>query len=169
TNIDKEPDINELLTLTDFRLNTGDIPYPDYFGSGMIDQGSLCEITIKNGTSQDAAVILLNTETESCMRNIYIRANNSFTIKQIPEGIYKMKYFQGDYWNPKLNNGEGFPIGGFSKNISFSMPSSSKDYFIMYKEKTDNGYNYPTYTVTLHTVVNGNMKTKKISKDIFFE
>jgi curved DNA-binding protein CbpA len=152
-----------------YHLKTGDSPYNNYFGEGMIDSNSLCEITVKNGTNQDAIVIFINIYTDKCMRNIYIGAHNAYTITQIPEGTYKMKCYYGNEWDSGLNSGVGFPIGGFKRNASFEMPSSSKDYFEMQKEETHEGYNYSTYTVTLHKVVNGNMHTKDISKNDFFE
>jgi hypothetical protein len=153
---------------TDVRLQTGSSPYDKYFGLGMKDFESLSEITVQNGTNQDAVVIFINTYSDKCMRNVYIRANSSYTIKQIPKGIYKMKCYYGNDWEPSQNNGTGFPVGGFKRNISFTTPSSSKDYFDMHKEETHNGYNYSTYTVTLHKVVDGNMQTKSISKNDFF-
>jgi curved DNA-binding protein CbpA len=152
----------------DTRLKTGDSPYDNYFGRGMRDGESLSEITVKNGTNQDAVVIFMNVYTGKCMRNAYIQANSNHTIKRIPEGTYKMKCYYGNDWDSALNNGTGFPIGGFRRNVSFSAPSSSKDYFEVHVEETYDGYSYPTYTVTLHKVVNGNMQTKNISKNDFF-
>jgi flagellar basal body-associated protein FliL len=153
---------------TDIRLKTGDSPYNSYFGKGIRDSKSLSEITVKNGTNQDAVVIFTNAYSDKCMRNAFIRANSNYTIKQIPEGIYKMKCYYGNNWDSSLNNGDGFPVGGFKRNVYFTTPSSNKDYFNMFTEETYNGYNYPTYTVTLHKVVNGNMQTKNISKNDFF-
>jgi curved DNA-binding protein CbpA len=151
-----------------YHLKTGDSPYNNYFGEGMIDPNSLCEITVNNGTNQDAIVIFINIYTDKCMRNIYIGAHNAYTILQVPEGTYKMKCYYGNEWDSGLNNGVGFPTGGFKRNASFTTPSSSKDYFEMQKKETHEGYNYSTYTVTLHKVVNGNMHTKDISKNDFF-
>ncbi|MDR3266896.1 MAG: hypothetical protein LBT24_04920, partial [Tannerella sp.] len=154
---------------TDIRLKTGDVPYSSYFGKGLKDSNSLSEITVQNGTKQDAVVIFINVQTDKCMRNIYILANSNYTIKQIPEGIYKMKCFYGIDWDNNLNNGIGFPVGGFKRNISFMTTSLEKDYFDMQKKEIHDGYSYPTYSVTLHKVQNGNMQTKNISKSDFFD
>jgi hypothetical protein len=163
----EDVDIDKPLS-SDTRLKTGDSPYNSYFGKGIRNRGSLSEITVKNGTNQDAIVVFINVYTDKCMRNVYIRANSNYTIKQIPEGTYKMKCFYGNDWDSSLNNGVGFPVGGFRRNVSFTTPSSNKDYFDTHKEEINEGYNYPTYTVTLHKVINGNMHTKDISKSDFF-
>jgi hypothetical protein len=125
-------------------------------------------VTVKNGTSQDAVVIFIDLSTEACVRNVYIKAQNNYTIKQMPGKVYKMKCYYGNDWDSGLNNGPGFPVGGFRRNVYFTTPRSSRDYFDMRKEETEKGYNYPTYTVTLHKVKNGNMSTKDITKQDFF-
>ena len=53
------------------------------------------------------------------------------------------------------------------KNVSFSK-SKWKDSFDFIFEKDDDGINYPTYSLTLHKVKNGNMSTEKINKESFF-
>lgn len=152
----------------DKRLNTGDSPYDFFFGKGISVKSSLSKITVENGTDQDAVVIFKEVISKKIARNIYIRAGNNYTAKEFPEGIYEMKCYYGNGWNSELNNGSGNPTGGFVHNVSCSTTTHSSDYFDMRKEKTYNGINYPTYTVTLHKVRNGNMQTKNIPKGDFF-
>ena len=40
--------------------------------------------------------------------------------------------------------------------------------FVFFPEETVDGINYPTYSLTLHAVKNGNLNTNRISKDEFF-
>jgi len=152
----------------DNKLTTGNSPYNDFFGEGYYDESSLCEITVINGSEQDAIVIFQDIKSNKVIRNIYISAADNFTVKKIPEGTYDMKCSFGNGWNPILDNGSDNPVGGFVQDVSFSKTASSKDYFYMKKEKTKSGYNYSTYTVTLHKVIDGNMQTKDISKNDFF-
>jgi curved DNA-binding protein CbpA len=156
------------LKYKDNRLNNGDKPYASFYGKGNYSKGSLSQITIKNGTDQDAVVFFQDVNTKKIVRNVYVRAKSDFVSTEIPQGIYEMKVSYGNGWNPLKNNGENNPIGGFVLNISYSKAVSSEDYFDMRREETYSGYNYPTYEVTLHKVVNGNMQTKNISQDDFF-
>ena len=165
---DEERRMKENETFIHNSLNTGDSPYDNFFGNGVYVNSSLSEITIKNGTQQDAVVIFQKISSKKVVRNIYIRAGNDYIAKKFPEGIYEMKCYYGNGWNPQLNNGVGKPIGGFVSNVSYSAATHAKDYFDMRTEETYDGYSYPTYTVTLHKVQHGNMQTENISPDDFF-
>jgi curved DNA-binding protein CbpA len=159
---------NENEEYKDNRLSNGHKPYASFYGQGDYSDGSLSQITIKNGTDQDAVVLFQDVNTKRIIRNVYVRANNNFISTEIPQGIYEMKASYGNGWNPFKNNGENNPVGGFVLNISYSKAVSSKDYFDMRREKTYSGYNYPTYEVTLHKVSGGNMQTKNITQHDFF-
>ena len=150
------------------RPKNGASPYDSFYGKGVYIKSSLSEITIENGTPSDAVVRFLKISTGQTVRNIYIRANSSYTAKQFPDGIYEMKCCYGSGWDSDLNNGNDNPKGGFVSDASYSAASSPDDYFDLIRKKTKNGYNYPTYSVTLHKIVNGNMQTKEISMDDFF-
>jgi len=150
------------------RPKTGDSPYNYFLGKGTYVASSLSEITIKNGTSSDAVVIFQETSSKKIVRNVYIRAGDNYIAKKFPEGIYDMKCCYGVMWNPELDNGIDNPKGGFVSDVSYSATARTSDYFDMRKEKTPNGYSYPTYTVTLHKVLHGNMQTENITKNKFF-
>ena len=53
------------------------------------------------------------------------------------------------------------------KNVSFSK-SKDNDLFDYTFEESYDGISYPTYSITLHKVRNGNMQTESISKEDFF-
>ena len=150
------------------RPKNGASPYNSFFGKGVYTKSSLSEITIENGTAQDAVVIFRKISSEQIVRNAYVRANSSYTAKQFPSGIYEMKCSFGNGWDSEMDNGNDNPKGGFISDISYSAAKSSDDYFDMTRKKTKSGYNYPTYSVTLHKVNNGNMHTEEISKNDFF-
>jgi hypothetical protein len=166
--IEESEETDDALKYEDNRLNNGDNPYASFYGEGNYSSGSLSQITIKNGTDQDAVVLFQDVDTKEVIRNVYVRANSNFISTEIPQGIYEMKVSYGNGWNPLKNNGENNPVGGFVLNISYSKAVSSKDYFDMRTEETSSGYNYPTYEVTLHKVVDGNMQTKNITQHDFF-
>lgn len=148
------------------RPDNGSSPYNAHYAS-KFRKKSLGEITIENGTTDDALVLIYEMVTGTIIRNVYIRSNNSVTLKKMPEGCYRMKTFYGSDWALNLNNGHSAPTGGFTKECSFSDMESGK-MFDMTWEKTSTGIIYPTYTVTLHKVINGNLHTKEINKEDFF-
>lgn len=148
-------------------LPTGTKPYSDKYGSGVFDKSSLSYIEIKNGVVTDAVVILYNVLTDKVIRHIYIRANDNFQISKVPKGIYDMKVYYGKDWNNDKYNGANAPKGGFMSNETYSH-SEDADYFDCNPVVMEDGTSYPTYTVTLYTVQNGNMQTESLDKDDFF-
>lgn len=74
---------------------------------------------------------------------------------------------QGNDWNVLKDNGANCPHGGFTNNVSFSK-SSWKDPFDFTPVYDEEGIDYPTYSITLHTVRNGNFKTQSSSASEFF-
>lgn len=151
------------------RLKTGQRPYDTFFGKGVFDQSSLCEVTIKNGNSEDVVVVFQNVSSRRVVRNVYIRAGDNYTVAKLPIGTYEMKCCFGNGWDPDFRSGDNGPVGGFLLNVHYSAAGSSKDYFRMTKEETRSGYDYSVYTVTLYKVRDGNMGERAISGSAFFE
>lgn len=147
------------------KFSTGDRPYVSYYGKGKYDTSSLSKITFINYSQTDAVVLLV--EDGCVIRNNFISRGDSFTMNFIPKGEYTIRVMFGNSWNPNKDNGSGYPKGGFMKNISF-MKSKDYDTFDCWPEETYGGINYPTYSVTLHKVSNGNMNTENINKSEFF-
>lgn len=145
---------------------TGSCPYIEYFGRGNFEKESLSELTILNYSNNDA-VVLLCTLGNRVVRNVFVGQNSSYTMKNIPEGKYIVKIMSGKSWNKEKNNGPGFPKGGFMKNVSFSK-TEEYDPFDYTFERDRDGIKYPTYSITLHKVKNGNLHTKNISEEDFF-
>lgn len=145
---------------------TGDIPYRSYFGRGVYDQSSLSELNIINHSSRDA-VVLLEKVSGKVIRNVYIKKGDSFTMKNVPSSYCIVKVMYGNSWNSEKDNGPSFPKGGFMKNISFMQSQYSETFDFFPKEETYST-NFPTYSITLHTVKNGNMDTDPIDMEDFF-
>lgn len=156
----------ETNTYTETNYFTGESPYSSYYTDER-DINSLSELTISNLTSTDAVVLLVSFRGE-VIRNVFISQDSEYTIAEIPVGRYKVKVMYGNAWNSDKDNGEGFPRGGFMKNVSFSETQSS-DSFDFIPERRSDGVSYPTYSMTLHKVQNGNLDTKRISKGDFFQ
>lgn len=151
------------------KLNNGDSPYNGYFGKGVYDNNSECYLIFKNGYSTDAIVCLENTVTGSTIRNEYIQAGTDYKMTNIPEGIYKVKTFSGNDWNPEktLNNGE--INGAFDTDLSFSTSDKPSDLIQMSITETGDGISYSTGEITLYRVSHGNMQQRNINSDEFFK
>ncbi len=147
------------------QLKTGDTPYKKYY-KNIVNQNLNNYILIKNTPHSDVIVLLKNIQTNKVVRNVYIKSGIDYKIKNIPEGIYSLKCMYGNNWNPQKQIGQ--IKGCFDSDLSFS-ETSEKDYFDMNVQENIDGINIPSYTVTLYKVRNGNMSTKTISANQFFE
>ncbi len=151
------------------KLNNGDSPYNEYFGKGIYDYNSECYLIFKNGYSTDAIVCLENTATGRTIRNEYIQAGTDYKMTNIPEGIYKVKSFSGNDWNPEKTLNHGQIIGAFDTDLSFSTSDKPSDLIQMSITKTGDGISYSTGEITLYRVSHGNMQQRNINSDEFFK
>ena len=86
-------------------------------------------------------------------------------MKHIPAYDCIIKVMFGNQWNSSKSNGEGYTPGGFMEHPSYMQ---SSDIFDFNPIRLDNAIKYPTYSITLHKVENGNMQTEDIDKETFF-
>ncbi len=146
-------------------LETGDSPYDHYFGKGVYDKSLQNRVKIHNGQGTDAVVCLTQYYSpHRTIRNEYIRAGESFEITSVPNGIYYLKSFYGNDWNPDtlfMESVRGF----FEAEAGFS---KSDDYSDLLQIEQD-GYQYSIIEVTLYPVVGGNMESEPINADEFFK
>jgi|GEM_PF-1635263 hypothetical protein len=151
------------------KLRNGDSPYDGYFGKGVYDLNSQCYLTFKNGNSTDAIVCLENATTGRTIRNEYIQAGTDFQMTNIPEGVYKVKSFYGNDWNPEKALNQGTIKGAFDTDLGFSVSDNSGDLIHLNITETNEGIRYSTGEITLYTVSNGNMDQRNINSDEFFK
>ena len=104
------------------QLKNGASPYSAYIGKNKYDKSIDNYILIKNGSKSDVVVLLYNILSNTCARNTYIQAGVNFKIRNIPQGIYKMKCFYGNDWNPNLTMPNDI-IGGFETCLLYTSPS----------------------------------------------
>lgn len=145
------------------QLSTGDSPYNAYFGSGVYSSYDENEITFRNGPGSDVVICLVDLYSERVIRNEYIRAGDTFTMTEVPDGTYFIRGVYGRDWNPNLDVLGGRVTGGFETNASYSQ-SRNDPLRLM-----DDGYSATAYEVTLYTVSNGNMESTGINASSFFD
>jgi hypothetical protein len=118
---------------------------------GLTGEGTL---TVDNGTTDDATVKLVGTNTEDTFRYAYIRGGNKLTLTRIEPGIYHLMFSLGTNWT-----GDDF-------TCSPSYSQFEKE--LVYSESVvGNKHGFDKISVTLHQVPEGNAKTRTISRSEF--
>lgn len=120
----------------------------------------LGELTIKNGTNNDAVVKLVPTIISKSALTIYVRRNSDFTIKKIRDGNYKLYFVVGRHYDE-----DSFI---FLQDCSFAVfeegfPFTTDKYREEDKIKTE----YSIFEITLHPVIGGTARTDQITKKKF--
>jgi hypothetical protein len=135
-------------------------PYNDYFGQGIYENGTNNEFVIKNSNQSDAIVCLVDYNTDLKIRNEFIRKGSTFKLSNVPNGTYYLAWFSGNDWSPykfMMDNVEG----GFQTDASFSKSDGPSDLMECYGDRR--------WTITLYSVVNGNMNQTEMSQNDFFK
>jgi hypothetical protein len=114
-------------------------------------------LQVLNGTSEDAVLSLYDSAGEA-VREVYIVARHSVRMKGISRGTYELAYTNGLDWV----SGDIFRCGDpdyaqFEREFTFT------------EERDQESVHYKTITVTLHSVVGGNVRTKRISRQEFLK
>ncbi len=164
TNFIKDTDstIEEYSKYKGNQLKNGASPLNICFGKGKFSGQSY--ITFENSNASDAVVCLVNYQTNETIRNEYIKAGDSYTMRKIPTGVYFLKVYYGNDWNPEKKNFCGIN-GAFDSNERFSKSDNLGDLI----DIKNTNQSYTTGTITLYAVPNGNMSTKNISANEFFK
>ena len=166
-NIAKEPLINrepvsptyEPVADADTRTQPPD-PRPKSYNSpptgtrveGDIGTSGHGELTVRNGTSEDAAVRLSDVGTDQTVRWFLVRAHNSAQVAQIPEGTYRLAFTTGLNWVESQETFSWHPsYSKFERDFTYS------------EERDSEAVKYHSISVTLHAVPFGNVKTRAIS------
>jgi hypothetical protein len=137
------------------QLKNGASPLNGCFGNAIYSGEA--RLVIDNGGSADAIVCLYNIYEDRTIRNEYVKKNSSFTMSNIGQGKYKIRVFSGNDWNPNLVNSCGTK-GNFESDVNFSEFDGIQNF------GEDGGY-----SVTLHTVANGNASSSSIDQSQFFK
>ena len=149
------------------KLPTGSAPYRSYYGH-LYKNESLSAITFINGQGLDAIVMLYDVNYKEIIRDVYICSGDSFTMEELPEGRYRIRIYSGKDWNPTQKAIPDGPLGRFDSSELFQTSTANNDFNIRFDYNKES-ISYPSYEVTLHKVINGNMHTKNISKSDFFK
>jgi len=144
------------------QLSNGASPFDRCFGKGKYSGQAW--IKFDNSNSSDAIVNLVNVYSEKVIRNEYIKAGSTYKMSNVPSGTYYLKVYYGNDWNPTKTNFCG-TLGAFDSEVHFSKSDNPKDYI----EIVNGSSGYSTWTITLYSVLNGNMATEPTNESDFFK
>lgn len=144
------------------QLPNGASPFDRCFGKGKYSGQAW--IKFDNSNSSDAIVSLVNVYSEKVIRNEYIKAGSTYKMSNVPTGTYYLKVYYGNDWNPTKTNFCG-TLGAFDSDAHYSKSDNPKDYI----EIVNGSSGYSTWTITLYSVLNGNMSTEPTNESDFFK
>ena len=92
----------------------------------------------------------MNIKTEKCIRYVFINSGTTYSIENIPEGMYYLKIAYGKDWLSKVENGQC--VGKFIKNPLYEKGEDVLDFNI---KRESNGRSIPSYQLSLDVVSSG--------------
>lgn len=102
-------------------------------------------LKIKVGTNADVVVKLMDEGSDKCIRCVYIRSNDTYYLRNIPEGVYYLKIAYGKGFKKFSENGMCYMV--FTKNALYEIGDNRLDYnFRWYDELS---YDVPSYELFL--------------------
>jgi hypothetical protein len=110
------------------------------------------------GSNTDVVVKLMSYKNNTCIRYIYIKSGDTYSIRNIPQGKYYLKIAYGREWRQRELQGK--IIGRFTKNALYEIGEDVLDYNIIYGSQTIEG------DVISSSPINS-FDTKDISEDEF--
>jgi hypothetical protein len=117
-----------------------------------IFSGGLGELTIDNGLDLDSVAVLCYKGSMVPQTGVYIRANTSYTIKGIKDGVYVLYFVIGLYWD---NNSKEF--------LEKTAFQQFEDEFEFETTRDE----YSTWSVTLNPVIGGEANTIQLNEENF--
>ena len=121
------------------------------------------EVYVGSGT--DIAIKIMDSNSDKCVRYVFINSGSTYTIKNIPEGEYYLKIAYGKNWLSKVENEQC--VGKFLRN---PMYEKGKDIMNFNIQHLPDGYNIPSFKLELDVVSSGisnSFNSQNISENEF--
>lgn len=113
-------------------------------------------MTVNNGNSDDAVVMLSGSDVDATDRLFYVRAGMEATMTEITPGRYRIKFQIGKNWD---SEGEVFRC--VPTTAIFDHEESFEE------RETEVDVQYSHVHITLHKVVGGNARTRPLDPNAF--
>jgi len=115
----------------------------------------------------DVVVKIINSNTEECIRCVFISGGSRYEIANIPEGVFYLKIAYGYDWSKKVSG--GFCFAKFLRDAHYQIGNDLLDYYL---KKSDLGVQVPSYELELR-VISNNLKNEfeadNISEEEFYK
>lgn len=112
------------------------------------------ELTIDNGGGQDAVVSL--TTNKSPAFSVYVRNGSKYTVKGIRDGTYEIFFTTGVDWDSQNR--------AFTRDRTFQRFDDTLNFTTA---KTASEIRWSTWTLTLHSVIDGTANTSEVNPNDF--
>jgi hypothetical protein len=120
-------------------------------------------LKVNVGSNTDVVIKLMKKQYggDLCIRVVYIRSNETYYLKNIPEGNYYLKIAYGSDWRQKIVDQQCY--GKFMKNAQYEIGKERLDYNVIHK---NDGYQVPSFELSLDVIVKRGTKPTFNSNDI---
>jgi hypothetical protein len=120
-------------------------------------------LKVNVGSHTDVVIKLMKKQYggDLCIRVVYIRSNETYYLKNIPEGNYYLKIAYGSDWRQKIVDQQCY--GKFMKNAQYEIGKERLDYNVIHK---NDGYQVPSFELSLDVIVKRGTKPTFNSNDI---
>lgn len=108
------------------KLSSGPFPNCYNFTPKYSEINNYLKISVGNNT--DVAVKIMDSDTDECIRFVYVNSGTSYKAKNIPEGIYHLKIAYGTDWFSRIRAGQC--EGKFTKYALYKIGENQMDYNI---------------------------------------
>jgi hypothetical protein len=125
--------------------NNGQLPACYNFVPERSDIKNYLEVQVGGGT--DVAIKVMDANTHTCVRYVFIKSKSTYQITNIPEGIYYLKIAYGKEWFSKIENDQC--IGKFVRSPMYEKGDDLMDFKIVY---TSSGHSIPSYQLRLDVI-----------------
>lgn len=124
-------------------------------------------LKISVGSHTDVVVKLMKINSvgnDVCISIVYVRSNESFSIKNIPEGNYFLKIAYGEDWRQKIENDTCY-----GKFMKWAVYEKGKDKLDFNRVITGDGYSLPSFELSLDILIKPGIgfPTNSISEEEF--
>ena len=125
-------------------------------------------LKVNVGSHTDVVVKLMKKQYSGdiCIRIVFIRSNETYYLKNIPEGNYYLKIAYGSDWRQKIVDQQCY--GKFMKNAQYEIGKESLNYNVIHKYDRDQ---VPSFELSLDVIVtrgtNSTFKSNDISEAEF--
>ena len=140
-----------------------DSPFDSVFGPGQTSWLSPNQVVVINPYTDAVICLVQDQPPYRTLRNEFVHARNTFIMKEVPNGTYRVKVYSGIKWNSTAKAPDGRVVGGFSTNERFF--SIQREPISLMKPTYNNRNTITTDTVRIDT---SGPRIRVISREDFF-